>query len=198
MRICVQLIIFFLFILFLFSDVFADEELFKIVSYTSNINKEDRSVELHAVAELAVPLEITSQIFSDYDNYKEWMPTVTESRVIEKKGNTFIWEGAHRMSILGSFPCKMLYTVKKSEGKEVYEFTSFICWFDRQEGKYTFEAIENGRKTRMTYDWQARKDSVFVPSYLLKKVMDFTVEDIFEAVVKRAEVITGSEIKSHP
>lgn len=98
----------------------------------------------------ATPAQVR-EVLEDFESYREWMPQLTKSDVVARKGTST--DVAFTLSFRFSVFSKSLdYTVRyKPKGDDRIEWERVAGDFDENHGTWTLVPLERGKKTAVFY-----------------------------------------------
>mgnify|MGYP001619762115 CR=1 FL=1 len=166
---------------------------FEIVTVNSTYTQ-DGGVQVLAKIIVNYPVDIVYKVINDFKNYGDFMPSFGKTKVTRENNNTKV-KVNHNMPILGSFPCFMVIQENKKGDAVHIEFKTTICFFDKNEGYYSLSPINNGKETELIFSSYLKKDSIFVPKFIIKFVLKYAQKDVLGAIVKRIREIEKNTAK---
>jgi len=168
----------------------------KLVIFTKNVGHDHNIV---AVSELETSPEAIFRAISDFENYREFMPYVQESRVLSRKDDLdvityariappFVSERDYPLHV------KMTRGSASNGGAFKLEWTAVpearpeidgVVRVKLNEGSWLAEPLDGGKRARLTYTVLTDPGGL-IPSFVVNLSNTVAIPELFEAVRKRS------------
>ncbi len=174
----------------------------ELVIFTKDVTEGRR---IMAVAEVDAPPEIVFNVVSDFDNYRDFMPYVEESRVLSRTSDSELLSYQRIAPPFVSerdYPLKFTLTrgtpanggVFKTEWSAVPKTLPKIKGIVRialNDGSWLMEPLDGGKRTRLTYTLLTHPGGL-IPNFVANLSNTVVIPKLFAAVKKRAAEKKGA------
>jgi len=131
--------------------------------------------------EVDVKPKVLYDIISDFERYPEFIPEMKKVKILEKSKNRIVAE--YEVSMIKTIRYTLVLDLKPN--KEVSWSLKEKGFFKVNDGKWTLESLDKGKRTKATY-W-LRLDMGFVPGKIMKMLLEVNFPKMLTQFKNRAE-----------
>jgi hypothetical protein len=168
----------------------------ELVIFTKDV-EEGRKI--LAVSDMEAPPAIVFKVLSDFEHYQDFMPYVTESRILEQKnaGGTityariappFVSERDYPLSvrtIAGAASNGGVFKIEWTAAPDIKPEVKGVVRVRLNEGSWRGEPLDGGKRTRLTYTLLTNPGGL-IPDFVLDLSNTIAIPKLFDSVRKRS------------
>jgi hypothetical protein len=168
----------------------------QLVIFTMDVEEGRKIV---AVSDIEVPPAIVFAVLSDFEHYRDFMPYVTESRILERKstGETityarlappFVSERDYPLAVRtsrGVASNRGAFKIEWTAAPEIEPEVKGVVRVRLNEGSWRGEPLDGGKRTRLTYTLLTNPGGL-IPDFVLNMSNTIAIPELFDSVRKRS------------
>jgi len=136
------------------------------VTYEMRDAPGDGVVVIEGLARLESTVEQSFKVLTDFEHFKEWMPTVVASTVESRAGDVIKTRVTHSVAPLGRWDCHQMYRITDEGRRKTIDGVITHCVVDASRSRYVLErGIQPGMSLIRYY--QVVKLNAWIPRPLL-------------------------------
>lgn len=174
----------------------------ELVIFTKDVAEGRR---IMAVAEVDAPPEVVFNVVSDFDNYRDFMPYVEESRVLSRTNDSellsyqriappFVSERDYplKFTLTRGTPANGgVFKTEWSVNPQTLPKVKGVVRITLNDGSWLMEPLDGGKRTRLTYTLLTHPGGL-IPNFVANLSNTTAIPKLFEAVKKRAAEKKGT------
>ena len=171
----------------------------ELVIFTKDV---ERGRKILAISDIETPPAIVFRVLSDFEHYRDFMPYVTESRILERKstGETvtyvtyarvappFVSERDYPLSVRtfdGVASHDGAFKIEWAAAPDIKPEVKGVVRVRLNEGSWRGEPLDGGKHTRLTYTLLTNPGGL-IPDFVLDLSNTIAIPELFDSVRKRS------------
>ncbi|MBI5496242.1 MAG: SRPBCC family protein [Deltaproteobacteria bacterium] len=156
--------------------------------YRLRDTKDGRGVIIEGVGRLPASVDDVFSVLTDFENFKEWMPTVVRSDVVAREGQLVRVQVRHTVPLVGTFDCRSKYRIQENGPAKVLDGQVTFCIVDRSQTRYCVEPAADGRAALVRY-FQSCDLGQWLPLFVMRWMVRREYRSAATALGARVEVV---------
>lgn len=168
----------------------------ELVIFTKDV---EQGRKILAVSDIETPPAIVFKVLTDFAHYRDFMPYVTESRILERKstGETityariappFVSERDYPLSVRtfdGVASHDGVFKIEWTAAPDIKPEVKGVVRVRLNEGSWRGEPLDGGKHTRLTYTLLTNPGGL-IPDFVLDLSNTIAIPELFDSVRKRS------------
>jgi hypothetical protein len=171
----------------------------ELVIFTKDV---EQGRKILAVSDVETPPAIVFKVLSDFEHYRDFMPYVTESRILERKstGETityvtyarvappFVSERDYPLSVEtfdGTASHDGVFKIEWTAAPDIKPEVKGVVRIRLNEGSWQGKPLDGGKHTRLTYTLLTNPGGL-IPDFVLDLSNTIAIPELFDSVRKRS------------